>query len=413
MATIGFLNLISNVSVNGNKQQFEIPATETAGTLSVVTTRPPTDENPTSTQFVSKTILEDGFFLEYRSFLDATKNLTTFGLTKKGVSEPIFVVKDDQTIEFKYTATGTISGSGGGSGGVAQSYVDAQDTIIYNNSKKYTDDKTSSLLTFANLTTALTPYVKNTDLTTTLSNYAKISDMTQADTNVLNLAFENVLTQLQGYAKTNDPTNTLSSNTTIQKDSNNTSQVNILANMLKNVLTNQSIIMQFIPPNGKNINVQIIGNNNGVQTNIGSNTSWFQITDNDTGKNILLGMPLKYQFVNDLVGYVFQSNDLVTKDYVDSTVANNSTYLIPIGASMLIPYDPFSSFTGQAKWNAIKDFIGWGEWRLPGDTISSVTYPLAYQRIGPTVPQMAISTPGGTVTINIINGRQMYVFRVL
>lgn len=395
MATIGFLGIKANLEINGNKQQFEVADTETNGTLALATLRVPTDENPTSTQMVAKTILEDGFFLEYKAFLDSTQNTTTFGLTKKGIADPIFIVKDDQTIEFKYTATGSISGGGGGGGGgVAQSYVDAQDTTIYNNSKKYTDEQTKSLITQANLTTALTSYYTKTnidqkleeyliktDLTETLADYAKKSDMTQ----------ENA-------------TSTLSSNVTIQHDSNNTSQFNLLCGVLKNIFSQGSTIISYTTPSGKILNTQVIGTTEGIETNIGADTSWIQVIDKTSSRKILLGLPLQYEFVGTMNGYQLQANDLVHKGYVDSLASNSSS--VPIGSALLIAKPTFNGWSGSFLYEKLNTYMGYGQWRVTGETISQSEFPTAYTLFGGT---------GGTASIPSFtapNSLMMYIFRV-
>ena len=390
-------SITPNLQVLGSKQQFEIPSTETTGTLAVVTTRSPTDENPTSTNIVSKTILEDGFFLEYKSFGDATKNTATFGLTKKGTQDPIFVVKNNKTIDFKYSATGSISGGSGGgatdlteyaktndvntkigdlgSSTSVKDYVDSKDTSTLTSSKAYTDSEIGDL----GSSTSVKDYVDS-----------KVSSATSSGS-----------------------TNTLSGDVTIKK--NTATNVTTFTYETGNITNNiKNGIIRYVTPNGKIINIQNYEQSNGTTTNIGANTSWFQILDYDSNKTIFIGMPLKYFFVTDLENYTFQNDDLITKKYVDQAITANIQNPVLIGCAVLVPSIQLGGYTGFQLWSLIKSFMGYGEWRVPGDPISPSTYPLASQRLGDTVPQMVISNgSGGTININQINGKMMYVFRVL
>ena len=430
------LQIAADLNVTGDRQTFVVSNPNESGTLAVKTTIEPTNALSVDTSISIRDLQENGVVLSYTSEENDADNIAKLSISKNGSKETVFTidqneivkmlyalqakepVNDDDVATKKFVLDNAGSG-GGGSGGVAQTYVDAQDTTTLNSAKSFT-------------TTQLANYTNTTALNTTLLEYSKISDMQTADTATLNsaksytdTAISNVTTgTTKTYVDAQDTTtlnsaksytdtaiaaipqgsstaSSLSSGVIVNKDSaTNTSNTTYTAAQINTTFTNAQTFLRTLFPNDNYISTQLVGDNaGGVQLYCGTkNTLWIQIMNTGLTNNMLVKLPIRFEPTGI---FNFEDTHLVTKAYTDS--------VHPIGMPVLVPVAPFTPYdnTTSLLWDILSAFFEYGQWRIPGDIITKTAFPVTYKRYGGTT-EASITLP----TLTVPNASFRYVYRV-
>lgn len=429
------LQISADLNVTGDRQTFVVSNPNESGTLSVKTTIEPTNALSVDTALSIRDSQENGVVLSYTSQENDVNNIAKLSLSKNGTEETVFTIDQNEIVKMLYAlqakepvhdddvATKKFvldnAGSGGGGSGVAQTYVDAQDTATLNSAKTFT-------------TSQLANYVSSSALTTSLSTYAKTADMQTADTSTLNSAKAYTDTAVAGvtagttktYVDTQDTAtlnsaksytdtavsaisqgsstaSALASGVIVNKDSDtNMSNTTYTAAQINTTFTNSQTFLRTLLPNGNYISAQLVGDEaGGVQVYCGAkNTLFVQIMNTGTTNNFLVKMPIRFEPTGI---FNYEDTHLVTKAYVDA--------VHPIGMPVLVPVAPFTPYSnsGSLIWDILSAFFGYGQWRIPGDIIVKTAFPTTFKRYGGTT-EASITLPALTVP----DASFRYVYRV-
>lgn len=428
------LQIAADLNVTGDRQTFVVSNPNESGTLSVKTTIEPTSSLSVDTSLSIRDSQENGVVLSYTSNQNDADNIAKLSISKNGTEETAFTIDQNEIVKMLYAlqakepvndddvATKKFvldnAGSGGGGSGVAQTYVDAQDTATLNSSKTFTTSQLASYVSSSALTTALATYAKTADMqtadTTTLNSAKAYTDTAVAgvtagttktyvdtqDTATLNSAKSYTDTAIAAIPQGSSTASALASDVIVNKDSANTSNTTYIAAQINTTLNNAVTYLKTLFPNDNYISTQLVGDGaGGVQVYCGTKNMLFvQIMNTGTTNNFLVKMPIRFE-PQGIFNY--EDTHLVTKAYADA--------VHPIGMPVLVPIAPFTAYDNSVSilWDVLSAFFGYGQWRIPGDIIGKTAFPTTFKRYGGTT-EASITLP----TLTVPNASFRYVYRV-